>query len=103
MLEVEGLRVTYGAVEAVHGISFTVARGEVVALIGANGAGKTSTLAAISGVVRTSRGRVAFDGQELLGAPTHRIVAAGVVQIPEGREVLARMTVAENLLLGSRG
>jgi branched-chain amino acid transport system ATP-binding protein len=103
MLEVEGLRVTYGAVEAVHGISFSVARGEVVALIGANGAGKTSTLAAISGLVRPSGGSVRLDGHEIVGAPPHRIVAAGVIQVPEGREILARMTVEENLLLGSRG
>jgi branched-chain amino acid transport system ATP-binding protein len=103
MLEVEGLRVTYGAVEAVHGISFSVAKGEVVALIGANGAGKTSTLAALSGLVRPSGGSVRLDGRELVGAPPHRIVAAGVIHVPEGREILARMSVEENLLLGSRG
>ena len=103
MLEVEGLRVRYGAVEAVHGISFSVAAGEVVALIGANGAGKTSTLAALSGLVRPSGGSIRLEGRELVGAPAHRIVAAGVVQVPEGREILARMTVEENLLLGSRG
>jgi len=103
MLEVEGLRVTYGAVEAVHGISFSVAKGEVVALIGANGAGKTSTLAALSGLIRPSGGSIRLDGRELVGAPPHRIVAAGVVQVPEGREILARMSVEENLLLGSRG
>jgi len=103
MLEVEDLRVSYGAVEAVHSISFSVEKGQVVALIGANGAGKTSTLAAISGVVRPSGGRIRLEGRDLAGAPTHQIVAAGVVQVPEGREVLARMTVEENLLLGSRG
>ena len=103
MLDVEGLRVTYGAVEAVHGISFSVAKGEVVALIGANGAGKTSTLAALSGLIRPSGGSIQLDGRELVGAPPHRIVAAGVVQVPEGREILARMSVEENLLLGSRG
>ena len=103
MLEVEALRVRYGAVEAVHGISFSVAAGEVVALIGANGAGKTSTLAALSGLVRPSGGSIRLEGRELVGAPAHRIVAAGVVQVPEGREILARMTVDENLLLGSRG
>jgi branched-chain amino acid transport system ATP-binding protein len=103
MLEVEGLRVAYGPVEAVHGISFAVERGEVVALIGANGAGKTSTLAAISGLVRPSGGRIVFDGHDVAGAPTHAIVAAGLVQVPEGREILARMTVEENLLMGSRG
>lgn len=103
MLEVEGLRVAYGPIEAVHGISFTVERGEVVTLIGANGAGKTSTLAAISGLVRPSGGRVVFDGRDLVGAPAHAIVARGLVQVPEGRAILARMTVEENLLMGSRG
>ncbi|HEV8654901.1 MAG TPA: ABC transporter ATP-binding protein [Candidatus Limnocylindria bacterium] len=103
MLEVEGLHVAYGPIEAVHGISFTVERGEVVTLIGANGAGKTSTLAAISGLVRPSGGRVLFDGRDLVGTPAHAIVATGLVQVPEGREILARMTVEENLLMGSRG
>ena len=103
MLEVTDLRVAYGPVEAVHGISFHVAQGEVVSLIGANGAGKTTTLAAISGLVRASGGRIVFDGRDLVGVPTHAIVAAGVVQVPEGRDVLARMTVEENLLMGARG
>jgi len=103
MLEVEGLRVAYGPIEAVHGISFTVDRGEVVTLIGANGAGKTSTLAAISGLVRPRGGRVVFDGRDLAGAPAHAIVATGLVQVPEGRAILTRMTVEENLLMGSRG
>jgi branched-chain amino acid transport system ATP-binding protein len=103
MLEVSDLRVAYGPVEAVHGVSFTVAQGEVVSLIGANGAGKTTTLAAISGLVRASAGRIVFDGRDLVGVSTHAIVAAGVVQVPEGREVLARMTVEENLLMGARG
>ena len=103
MLEVADLRVAYGPVEAVHGISFSVAQGEVVSLIGANGAGKTTTLAAISGLIRASAGRIVFDGRDLVGVPAHAIVAAGVVQVPEGREVLARMTVEENLLMGARG
>ena len=103
MLEVTDLRVAYGPVEAVHGISFTVAQGEVVSLIGANGAGKTTTLAAISGLVRARGGRIVFDGRDLLGVRSHTIVAAGVVQVPEGREILARMTVEENLLMGARG
>ena len=100
MLQVEGLRVRYGLVEAVHGISFEVRSGEVVALIGANGAGKTSTLAAISGLVRPAAGRVLLDGRDLAGAPSHTIVRAGIVQVPEGREILARMSVEENLLMG---
>ena len=101
LLEVEDLRVRYGAVEAVHGVSFTANGGEVTALIGANGAGKSSTLAAISGLVPT-QGRIRFDGRDIAGAPPHLIVGAGVVQVPEGREILARMTVEENLLMGLR-
>ena len=99
MLEVRDLVVRYGAIEAVHGISFDVAEGEVVALIGANGAGKTSTLAAISGLVRPARGTVRLAGRDLAGAAPHTIVRAGLVQVPEGREILARMSVHENLLL----
>jgi branched-chain amino acid transport system ATP-binding protein len=99
MLEVRDLVVRYGAIEAVHGISFEVREGEVVALIGANGAGKTSTLAAISGLVRPARGTVRLAGRDLAGAAPHTIVRAGVVQVPEGREILARMSVHENLLL----
>ena len=101
LLEVEDLRVRYGAVEAVHGLSFAASSGEVTALIGANGAGKSSTLAAISGLVPAS-GRVRFGGREIGGAPPHTIVRAGVVHVPEGREILARMTVEENLLMGLR-
>ena len=102
LLEVEDLRVRYGAVEAVHGVSFAAHAGEATALIGANGAGKSSTLAAISGLVPAS-GRIRFDGRDIAGAPPHAIVRAGVVQVPEGREILARMTVEENLLMGLRG
>lgn len=99
MLEVRDLVVRYGAIEAVHGIAFEIRAGEAVALIGANGAGKTSTLAAISGLVRPTRGSVRFAGRELAGAAPHAIVRAGVVQVPEGREILGRMSVHENLLL----
>jgi branched-chain amino acid transport system ATP-binding protein len=102
LLEVEDLRVRYGAVEAVHGVSFAAKAGEVTALIGANGAGKSSTLAAISALVSSS-GRIRFDGRDIAGAPAHAIVRAGIVQVPEGREILARMTVEENLLMGLRG
>jgi len=100
LLEVEGLVVRYGAIEAVHGISFAVAAGEVVALIGANGAGKSSTLAAISGLVRPAGGRIRLARRDLGGAPPHRIVRAGISQVPEGRAILARMSVHENLLMG---
>ncbi len=102
LLEVEDLRVHYGAVEAVHGVSFAVNAGEVTTLIGANGAGKSSTLAAISGLLPAG-GRIRFDGRDIAGAPPHAIVRAGIVQVPEGREILARMTVEENLLMGLRG
>jgi branched-chain amino acid transport system ATP-binding protein len=102
LLEVEDLRVRYGVVEAVHGVSFAVNSGEVTALIGANGAGKSSTLAAISGLAPAS-GRIRFDGRDIARAPAHSIVRAGIVQVPEGREILARMTVEENLLMGLRG
>ncbi|TMC41469.1 MAG: ABC transporter ATP-binding protein [Chloroflexi bacterium] len=102
LLEVEELRVRYGAVEALHGVSFAANAGEVTALIGANGAGKSSTLAAISGVI-PARGRIRFDGRDIAGAPPYAIVRAGIVQVPEGREILARMTVEENLLMGLRG
>jgi branched-chain amino acid transport system ATP-binding protein len=98
-LEVRDLVVRYGAIEALHGISFDVGAGEVVALIGANGAGKTSTLAAISGIVRPARGTIRLAGRDLAGAAPHTIVRAGVIQVPEGREILARMSVHENLLL----
>ena len=98
-LEVRDLVVRYGAIEAVHGVSFDVLQGEVVALIGANGAGKTTILSAISGLVRPASGSISFMGRELAGAAPHRIFRAGLVQVPEGREILARMSVHENLLL----
>ena len=99
MLAVRDLVVRHGTIEAVHGISIEVNEGEVVALIGANGAGKTSTLAAISGLVRPAGGTVRLAGRDLTGAAPHTIVRAGLVQVPEGREILARMSVHENLLL----
>jgi branched-chain amino acid transport system ATP-binding protein len=94
--------VRYGAVEAVHGISFAAEAGQVTALIGANGAGKTSTLAAISGLAKSS-GRITFGGRDIAGAAAHEVVRAGIVLVPEGREILARMTVEENLLMALRG
>ncbi len=99
MLVVRDLVVRYGSIEAVHGIDFEVGQGEVVALIGANGAGKTSTLAAISGLIRPARGSIRLGGRELAGTAPHEIFGAGLVQVPEGREILARMSVHENLQL----
>jgi branched-chain amino acid transport system ATP-binding protein len=103
MLEVRDLRVAYGQIEAVKGVSFDVPEGRIVTLVGANGAGKTTTLAAISGLVRPRAGRIAFDGRDLTRLGPHRIVGLGVVQVPEGRDILATMTVTENLQLGAYG
>ncbi len=101
VLEVRDLRVAYGHVEAVRGVSLTVGAGEIVALIGPNGAGKSSTLNAIAGLVRPTGGSVRLEGRELAGVPSHGAVAAGIVLVPEGRAILQRMSVAENLLIGS--
>ncbi|MDH3443978.1 MAG: ABC transporter ATP-binding protein [Deltaproteobacteria bacterium] len=101
LLKVSGLKVRYGAIEAVKGIDFDLIRGEITALLGANGAGKSTTLLALSGLLRASAGSIFFDGLDLRGEPPHRIVAHGLVQVPEGREILTMLTVRENLLLGA--
>ena len=101
MLEVRDLVVRYGQIEAVKGVSFRVEEGQVVALVGANGAGKTTTLGAISGLLRAHSGHILFRGQEISRWPSHRIVAGGIAQVPEGRAILAGMTVQENLELGA--
>ena len=101
VLEVRDLRVAYGHVEAVRGISLSVGAGEIVALIGPNGAGKSSTLNAIAGLLRPASGSVRLEGRELAGVPSHAAVAAGIVLVPEGRAILQKMTVAENLMMGS--
>ncbi|MQA94712.1 MAG: ATP-binding cassette domain-containing protein [Streptosporangiales bacterium] len=101
LLEVEGLHVAYGKVEAVKGISLSVGAGQVVTLIGANGAGKTTTLRTISGLLGPSAGTVGFDGRPLAGVPAHEIVAMGLSHAPEGRRIFPRMTIEENLLLGA--
>lgn len=101
MLEVRGLAVRYGSVEALRDVTFDVEAGEVTTLIGANGAGKSSTLLAISGLVRASVGKVVFQGEDITGWPPDRVVRAGLVQVPEGRAILAPLTVEENLELGA--
>jgi branched-chain amino acid transport system ATP-binding protein len=101
VLEVEDLWVGYGHVQAVRGVSLSVPAGRIVTLIGPNGAGKSSTLAALAGLVRPTAGRVRFDGRDVTGAPSHRAVAAGLVLVPEGRAILARMSVEENLTLAA--
>lgn len=101
MLQVKGLQIQYGAVGAVHGIDLQVEQGEIVTLIGANGAGKSSTLRAISGLVKPKAGEILFEGKPLAGLRPDQILALGVAQVPEGRAVLGRMTVLENLLMGA--
>jgi branched-chain amino acid transport system ATP-binding protein len=100
LLEVKDLVTQYGEIVALHGISFAVNEGEIVALIGANGAGKSTTLMTISGILKPSRGSVAFNGKEIQGLAPHQIANAGVVQVPEGRRIFTRMSVEENLLMG---
>ncbi len=99
ILEVKDLHVSYGHVHAVKGISLDVRPGQIVTLIGPNGAGKSSTLGAIAGLVRPGGGRILLEGREVTRLPAHRAVEAGIVLVPEGRAVLARMTVEENLQL----
>lgn len=101
MLQIENLRASYGAIEVLKGISLQVEQGEIVTLIGANGAGKTTMLKCISGLHRPSGGGIRFGGQDLASQPPHAIVRLGVAQSPEGRRVFPRMTVAENLELGA--
>ncbi len=101
LLEVDDLEVAYGDVQVIWGISFTVARGEIVTLIGPNGAGKTTTLRALSGLLTLRAGQIRFRGVELADQPPHEIVRRGMIQIPEGRKLWPRMIVEENLLLGA--
>ncbi|AND78838.1 ABC transporter ATP-binding protein [Streptococcus pantholopis] len=101
MLTVENLSVHYGVIQAVKEVSFTVNEGEVVSLIGANGAGKTSILRTISGLVRPSSGSIVFEGEAIHRAATRKIVASGLSQVPEGRHVFAGLTVLENLEMGA--
>lgn len=100
LLEVEGLEVFYGKIQALRGISFSVAEGEIVTLIGANGAGKTTTMKTMSGVRPVTTGTVKFDGVDITKLPSHKRVALGIGQSPEGRGVFPGMTVRENLEMG---
>ena len=101
MLTLEGVDAFYGDLQALHGVSLEVRAGELMALVGANAAGKTTTLRVISGTLPTRGGRVLFDGQDLAAMPAHLRVAQGIVQVPEGRRLFPFMTVHENLLLGA--
>lgn len=101
MLEITNLAVSYGAINALHGISLKVEPGQIVTLIGSNGAGKSTTLRAISGLIRLKSGDIRYEGASLAGLPPHEIVKRGVSHVPEGRMVFANLTVLENLRMGA--
>ena len=101
LLEVKDLQVFYGVIQAIKGISFEVNQGEIVTLIGANGAGKTTTMQSIMGLIKPRDGSIVYDGKNITGMPTHKIVEMGMTQVPEGRRVFSELTVYENLLMGA--
>lgn len=101
MLKVSGLEVSYGMIQAIKGISFEVEKGEVIALIGANGAGKTTILHTVTGLLKSKAGTIEFEGQDITKTPAHKIVSMGMAHVPEGRRVFAELTVLENLKLGA--
>ncbi len=101
MLELQGISASYGRIRALENVSLAVGDGQIVCLLGANGAGKSTTLNCISGVVPVTAGRILFEGDDITGWSIDRIVARGIVQVPEGREIFPEMTVADNLLLGA--
>ena len=101
MLKIEDINVYYGAIHAIKGISLEVHEGEIVTLIGANGAGKSTTLRTISGLLKPKTGKIQFEGKDIAGVPAQNIVKMGISQVPEGRRIFADMTVMENLDLGA--
>ncbi|MCI9264792.1 MAG: ABC transporter ATP-binding protein [Oscillospiraceae bacterium] len=101
MLKVENINVYYGAIHAIKGISFEVNDGEIVTLIGANGAGKSTTLQTISGLLHSPTGSITFQGENIAGVPAHKLVSRGLAQVPEGRRIFLNMTVEENLEMGA--
>ena len=101
MLELDNIQVFYGSIRALNGVSLRVGRGELVALIGSNGAGKSTTLKTISGLLRARTGRLTYEGRDIARAPTDRIVALGISHCPEGRRIFSSLSVRENLLLGA--
>lgn len=101
LLEVKDLRVGYGGIEVLHGIGFRVEEGQIVTLIGANGAGKSTTLRTLCGIVRAKSGSVTFEGKNILGMDTQKIVQRGIAMVPEGRRVFPNLTVLENLKIGA--
>lgn len=101
MLSVKDLKVNYGVIQAIQGISFEVNQGEIIALIGANGAGKTTILHTITGLIRAKEGDIEFEGNSITKTPGHKIVTMGMAHVPEGRRVFAELSVYENLLMGA--
>ena len=101
MLEIKDLEVYYGMIQAIKGVSFDVNEGEVIALIGANGAGKTTILHTITGLINAQKGSVWFEGKEITKVPAHKIVSMGMAHVPEGRRVFANLTVLQNLKMGA--
>lgn len=101
MLEIKDLEVFYGMIQAIKGVSFEVNEGEVIALIGANGAGKTTILHTITGLLEAKKGTVTFDGKDITKVPAHKIVSMGMAHVPEGRRVFANLTVYQNLKMGA--
>jgi len=101
MLEIKDLNVFYGSIHALQGISFNVNEGEIVTLIGANGAGKSTTLRSISGIVKARSGEINFCGKKINSVPAHKIVKMGLSQVPEGRQIFPNLTVMENLMMGA--
>ena len=101
MLEVKDLEVYYGVIQAIKGVSFEVNQGEVIALIGANGAGKTTILHTVTGLLSPKRGQVIFEGKDITRVPAHKIVSMGMAHVPEGRSVFAELSVYENLKMGA--
>ena len=101
MLEVNNLHVKYGVIEAIKGIDFTVNKGEVIALIGANGAGKTTILHTVSGLITPSEGTITFEGKDITKTPGHKIVSMGMAHVPEGRRVFQSLSVLDNLRMGA--
>lgn len=101
LLEVTGLEVYYGVIQAIKGISFTVEQGEIIALIGANGAGKTTTLQTVTGLIPAKAGTIIYEGRDITHLAGHKLVPMGIAHVPEGRRVFAQLSVLQNLKLGA--
>ena len=101
ILEVQNLKVNYGVIEAIKGVSFQVEKGEIIALIGANGAGKTTIMHAVNGLLPVKEGKIFLDGEDITNIPAHKLISKGLTQVPEGRRIFQELTVLDNLLLGA--